>query len=296
MIDQVRIGVGAGTINKLVAGAGIAFQRDGDLLTLASTVTGGGGGAPAPHASTHQAGGSDAIRLDDLAAAEDNTDLNATTSMHGLLPKLSGSAGDVLKGDGTWGTGGSGAPTDATYIVQTAHAGLSAEQALASLATGVVKVTTGTGVLSTAVANTDYAAASHVTRHQDGGADELSVAGLSGLLADGQTPLAHATAHKAGGSDAIKLDELAAPTDVTTLNASASAHGLMQKYPGGTTTFLRADGAFAAPTATAGDLDQPEVGALTIATAKYHLTAVRHTATGSQRITVAGTGRWRLMN
>ena len=40
----------------------------------------------------------------------------------------------------------------ATYITQTADATLSAEQALSSLATGLVKVTTGTGVLSTAVA------------------------------------------------------------------------------------------------------------------------------------------------
>lgn len=47
---------------------------------------------------------------------------------------------------------GGGAPTDATYIVQTAHAGLSAEQALSALTTGLVKVTTGTGVLSTAAA------------------------------------------------------------------------------------------------------------------------------------------------
>jgi len=52
--------------------------------------------------------------------------------------------------------GGSGAPTDATYIVQTAHAGLSAEQALGALATGILKNTTTTGVLSIAVAGTDY--------------------------------------------------------------------------------------------------------------------------------------------
>lgn len=41
-----------------------------------------------------------------------------------------------------------GAPTTATYITQTSDAGLSAEQALSALATGIVKVTTGTGVLS----------------------------------------------------------------------------------------------------------------------------------------------------
>lgn len=44
--------------------------------------------------------------------------------------------------------GGSGAPTTATYITQVPEAGLSAEQALSTLATGVLKVTTGTGVVS----------------------------------------------------------------------------------------------------------------------------------------------------
>lgn len=71
------------------------------------------------------------------------------------------------------GGGGGGAPTGASYITQTSDAGLSAEQALSSLSTGVVKVTGGTGVLSTAVANTDYAAAAHASRHKNGGADEL---------------------------------------------------------------------------------------------------------------------------
>lgn len=56
-------------------------------------------------------------------------------------------------------SGGGGAPTTATYITQTADATLTAEQALSSLSTGLLKVTTGTGVLSTAVASTDYAPA-----------------------------------------------------------------------------------------------------------------------------------------
>jgi len=41
-----------------------------------------------------------------------------------------------------------GAPVDATYITQTANGTLTAEQALSSLATGIVQVTTTTGVLS----------------------------------------------------------------------------------------------------------------------------------------------------
>lgn len=43
--------------------------------------------------------------------------------------------------------GTSGAPDDATYITQTPSAGLSAEQALSVLATGLMRSTTGTGVV-----------------------------------------------------------------------------------------------------------------------------------------------------
>lgn len=53
---------------------------------------------------------------------------------------------------------GSGAPTSATYITQTANGTLSNEQALGSLATGIVKNTTTTGVLSIAASGTDYVA------------------------------------------------------------------------------------------------------------------------------------------
>jgi len=45
----------------------------------------------------------------------------------------------------------------------------------------------------------------HATRHQDGGSDEVSVVGLSGLLADPQTPLAHDVSHENGGSDEINV-------------------------------------------------------------------------------------------
>lgn len=65
-----------------------------------------------------------------------------------------------------------GAPTNATYITQTPNGFLSAEQALSALATGILKSTTGTGVVSIATgsdittafgsqsANTFYAAPS----------------------------------------------------------------------------------------------------------------------------------------
>jgi len=50
----------------------------------------------------------------------------------------------------------------------------------------------------------------------------------------------HASAHKSGGGDAIKLDEMAAPTDVTTLDADTTKHGLMPKFPN-SITWLRGD-------------------------------------------------------
>ena len=61
----------------------------------------------------------------------------------------------------------SAAPDNAKYIVQQATSALSAEQALGALATGILKNTTSTGVLSIATAGTDYAAASHTHTSTD---------------------------------------------------------------------------------------------------------------------------------
>jgi len=57
---------------------------------------------------------------------------------------------------------GSGAPADATYIVQTADGNLTNAQDLASLATGILKSTNGTGIVSIAVDGTDYLAPSRI--------------------------------------------------------------------------------------------------------------------------------------
>jgi hypothetical protein len=43
----------------------------------------------------------------------------------------------------------------------------------------------------------------HSARHENGGADEISVAGLSGELADPQPPKAHKSSHASGGSDEL---------------------------------------------------------------------------------------------
>jgi len=52
----------------------------------------------------------------------------------------------------------------------------------------------------------------------------------------------------------------------------------------------------AGPAGAAADYDKPETGSLSVATAKYHYTAVEHVCTTTQRITVAGTGRLRIHN
>jgi len=52
------------------------------------------------------------------------------------------------------------------------------------------------------------------------------------------------------GDQTLPTDATIVTTDVTTNNATTSKHGWLQKLPGGTSTFLRADGAFAAPTAS----------------------------------------------
>lgn len=58
------------------------------------------------------------LKLDDLATPDDNTDLDATTVRHGLLPKLGGGTSNFLRADGTWAApvgGGSGTSIPAGY-------------------------------------------------------------------------------------------------------------------------------------------------------------------------------------
>lgn len=76
------------------------------VTTNTTTVTWDHGTAGQAKANVDPSG----IKLDDLAAPDDNTDLNASTSAHGLLRKLSNVATEYLDGTGAWSTpaGGSG--------------------------------------------------------------------------------------------------------------------------------------------------------------------------------------------
>ena len=77
-------------------------------------------------------------------------------------------------------------------------------------------------------------------------AQASGLASLDGSSVCVQEPKLHSARHASGGADAIKLDDLAAPDNNTDLNASTSAHGLMQKYPN-TKQRLLGDGSWATP-------------------------------------------------
>jgi hypothetical protein len=92
---------------------------------------------------------SGAIKLDDHAAPDDNTDLDATTSAHGLLPKLGGGTANFLRADGAWAAppGGGVALPDATTAIYVAKSGSDANDGLNQ---GVPKLTIGAAITAAA--------------------------------------------------------------------------------------------------------------------------------------------------
>ncbi len=54
------------------------------------------------HSADHKSAGSYPIKIDDLAAPDNNTDLNASTSAHGLLLKLDNDSTHFMNGQGAW--------------------------------------------------------------------------------------------------------------------------------------------------------------------------------------------------
>jgi len=84
------------------------------------------------------------------AAIDALTNVAAATNEH-VLTKDTGTGNAIFKA-----APATGAPVGATYIVQTPDATLTNEQALSALATGLLKNTTATGVLSIAAEGTDY--------------------------------------------------------------------------------------------------------------------------------------------
>lgn len=161
---------------------------------------------------------------------------SAYTSGSAVVTKVS-----TVSSRGGSGGGGSGAPADATFITQTPNGSLSNEQALSTLATGILSSTTGTGVVAS---NTTSAAIAGLISDETG----------TGALVFGSSPTivtptvasftnaTHTHQNAAGGG---QLSEAALNlTDVTTANATASAHGFMPKLSGNAFDFTLGNGTY----------------------------------------------------
>ena len=163
------------------------------------------------------------------------------------------------------------APPDATFITQTPHGSLSAEQALSLLPTGIAKITTGTGVVSTATPGTDYLAP-----NGNGSAlTNLNASNLaSGIVPDARFPAALPAVSGA---------------NLTSLNASNLASGTvpLARIAGLTNTEISGSAGIAySKLALSGSIVNGDLAANTISNGKL---AQIPTATVRGR-TTAGTG------
>lgn len=104
----VELGGGAGTVtsaSNVGVGSGWFKQLNGTDLEFKSLVAGTNQLSITSNTNDLTLDVVEAnIKLDDLGTPDDNTDLNASTTRHGLLRKLSGTASEFLAGDGTWAT------------------------------------------------------------------------------------------------------------------------------------------------------------------------------------------------
>lgn len=93
------------------------------------------------------------------------------------------------------------------FIVKTPQANLTGEQALSTLSTGVMKVTTTTGTISTAVAGTDYYAPGGTdVAFADGGTGLSTAADDTVMVSSGSAWVAKALTDCDGASSAVTYD------------------------------------------------------------------------------------------
>lgn len=211
-------------------------------------VAGSGGGVPAEEevfGAIAVSGQSDVIA--DNAAATLNiagsngiaVTTNAATDTITFSPVFGTASGTVCQGDDVRLAGGGGGGTNSfgTIVVS------GQSNVVADAAPDTLTLVGASGVAITTNAPTDTVTLSPTY----GSASNTICQGNDSRLSDARAPTNHASTHKTAGTDIIRLDELAAPTDVTTLDASTSAHGLLRKGDGIATNFLNGNLAWAAP-------------------------------------------------
>jgi hypothetical protein len=156
------------------------------------------------------------------------------------VPPASGGLGDVTGAANLSGTGATIFNNETTGILNFNRIrSMSTPLAIANVSNEVQ--------LTIASASTVALGVIQLATNQESSATKACAANDTRLSND-RAPTAHKTSHQSGGSDSIKIDDLVTPDDNTDLNVSTIAHGLCPKLPNNTTTFLRGDGTYAAPT------------------------------------------------
>lgn len=139
-VPRAKKHVGHFFIYSLVTAATSGLPTDRWYLTVNTL--------PELHAVDHQSGGSDPLALDTLAATTDNTNLDATISAHGLLPKLSNVAAEFLNGLGAWAIPGGAVSGGSSYIFNTPALSGTSHNLLADGNVSILNPPGGSGVVS----------------------------------------------------------------------------------------------------------------------------------------------------
>lgn len=237
-LDTISAPTDTTTLNSSIDAHGLLPKLDG----ISTNFLNGTGAWSAPAGGStdlaeHTHADSDTgglIRLDTIAAPTDSTSLDASTDLHGLLPKLSGTVTEFLDGTGAWSTP-SGSSTDlAEHNHSTSDTG------------GLIRLDTISAPTDSTSLNASTDAHGLLPK-LSGSSDQY----MNGIGEWGTPPTVAASTdfieHDHSDSDTgglIRLDTISAPTDSTSLDASTDAHGLLPKLSGDSNQFLRGDGIF----------------------------------------------------
>lgn len=223
--DTVKGIVELSLANGSESGGGRAVQDSDVRLTNART--------PTTHKDTHKSGQSDGFTKSDVLSVtsryiEDVADM-ASDSRRIWIE-------DTTNNLKYW----SDEASPVKHVVE--------RQANKGAASGYASLDSGTKVPVTQLPDATTTAKGISELATDGeNASGVVVQGNDARLSNARTPTTHAASHKSGGGDSIKLDELATPTDVTTLNSSTSAHGLMKKLSNVATEYMDGTGNWSTP-------------------------------------------------
>ena len=105
------------------------------------------------HGDDHKLGANDEILLDELGTPLDNTNLDATTNEHGLLPKLSGNVAQFLDGTGAFSSPAGASSGANSYIFKTPALSGTSHALLADGEVYILSPPGGSGVTSYSLPN-----------------------------------------------------------------------------------------------------------------------------------------------